>query len=45
MICIIETTPSDINDETLGKLLRYGFSLISLGVQSFNEGYLKLIGR
>ncbi len=41
----IETTPSDINDESLVKLLRYGFSLISLGVQSFNEGYLKLIGR
>lgn len=41
----IETTPSDISEEVVKKLSRWGFGLVSLGVQSFNEKYLELIGR
>lgn len=43
-ICI-ETTPSDLNKETVSKLVSYGINLVSLGVQSFNNEYLQLIGR
>jgi len=43
-ICI-ETTPSDLNKETVSKLISYGINLVSLGVQSFNNEYLQLIGR
>lgn len=43
-ICI-ETTPSDLNKETVSKLVSYGINLVSLGVQSFNNKYLQLIGR
>lgn len=44
-ICI-ETSPSDIDhDDAINKLISYGVNMISLGVQSFNEKYLQLIGR
>jgi putative oxygen-independent coproporphyrinogen III oxidase len=43
-ICI-ETNPSDITEEVVRKLSEYGVSLVSLGVQSFDDKYLKLIGR
>ncbi len=43
-ICI-ETTPSDLNEETISKLVSYGINLVSLGVQSFDDEYLQLIGR
>lgn len=43
-ICI-ETTPSDLNKKTVSKLVSYGINLVSLGVQSFNNKYLQLIGR
>lgn len=43
-ICI-ETTPSDLNEETVSKLVSYGINLVSLGVQSFDDKYLQLIGR
>ncbi|MFH1584234.1 MAG: coproporphyrinogen-III oxidase family protein [Actinomycetota bacterium] len=43
-ICI-ETTPSDLNEETVSKLVSYGVNLVSLGVQSFDDKYLQLIGR
>jgi len=43
-ICI-ETTPSDLNKETVSKLVSYAVNLVSLGVQSFDDKYLKLIGR
>lgn len=41
----VETIPSDINDEVIEKLRHYGVNLLSLGVQSFDDKYLKLIGR
>jgi oxygen-independent coproporphyrinogen-3 oxidase len=41
----IETTVSDINDYTLKKLKQYGINLVSLGVQSFSNKYLKMLGR
>lgn len=41
----LETTPNDISNEVLITLKDLGINLISLGVQSFNNGYLKAIGR
>ncbi len=41
----IEANPSDINDETLKVLVDAGIRKISIGVQSFNDGILKTIGR
>ena len=41
----IETTPSDINEDKLEKIKEAGINYISLGIQSFQEKYLKLIGR
>lgn len=41
----IETVPSDITKEKVEKLKEIGFDYISLGVQSFNDKYLSLIGR
>lgn len=43
-ICI-ETNPSDINLENLKKLKNYGIEIISCGVQSFQDKFLKYIGR
>lgn len=43
-ICV-ETNPEDINKKVTNKLTRYGVDLISLGVQSFDNRYLKLLGR
>jgi coproporphyrinogen III oxidase-like Fe-S oxidoreductase len=43
-ICI-ETSPADINDEVIAKLKSFNVGLISLGVQSFNDKYLRFIGR
>jgi oxygen-independent coproporphyrinogen-3 oxidase len=43
-ICI-ETSPADINDEVAIKLREYGVDLVSLGVQSFQDKFLKLLGR
>ena len=43
--CTIETTPVDIDEEKLKILLKYGFSRVSLGVQSLNADMLKNIGR
>lgn len=41
----IETNPSDINTENINILEECRFSSISLGIQTFNENMLKLIGR
>ena len=41
----IETVPSDITEEKVKKLKEIGFDYISLGVQSFDDKYLSLIGR
>ena len=41
----VETIPSDITDGVIDKLKRYGVNLLSIGVQSFDDKYLKLIGR
>jgi coproporphyrinogen III oxidase-like Fe-S oxidoreductase len=43
-ICI-ETNPSDLPAEKLATMSRYPVSLISVGVQSFQEKWLKVIGR
>jgi coproporphyrinogen III oxidase-like Fe-S oxidoreductase len=43
-ICI-ETNPSDMSAETVSRLVEYGVRLVSLGVQSFDDRYLQLIGR
>ncbi len=43
-ICI-ETNPADINSEIVRKLEQFGIDRVSLGVQSFDDKYLKLIGR
>lgn len=41
----IETTPSDVNDEKLAVLKDCGVDFVSLGVQSFSDANLVLIGR
>jgi len=41
----IETNPDDINEEVINKLKRYGVTLLSLGVQSFNDKCLTFLGR
>jgi len=41
----IETTPSDISCSKIDELKKLGIDYISLGVQSFNPGYLALLGR
>jgi len=43
-ICV-ETNPGDITEKSTKKLVGYGVNLISLGVQSFDDRYLKLLGR
>ncbi len=43
-ICI-ETNPSDVDSETVKRLRAMGVSLVSLGVQSFREEMLTLLGR
>jgi len=41
----IETIPRDLNDDNLATLKQFGVTLLSVGVQSFDDHYLKLIGR
>lgn len=43
----LETTPTDLIDreQTIAKLIDFGVSHISLGIQSFNDKHLHLIGR
>ena len=41
----IETIPSDLDEKSLAKMKDLGISLLSIGVQSFDDRYLKLIGR
>ena len=41
----IETNPNDVNETVAKNLKEYDVSLISLGVQSFDDKYLRLIGR
>lgn len=41
----IELHPRDINEETLLKLKNIGFDMISIGIQSFEEKCLKILGR
>jgi oxygen-independent coproporphyrinogen III oxidase len=43
-ICI-ETSPGDLNEDIITKLKAFGTGLISLGVQSFDDGCLKALGR
>lgn len=41
----IETTVADITEENLNKMQNMGISMLSIGVQSFDDKYLKLLGR
>jgi oxygen-independent coproporphyrinogen-3 oxidase len=43
-ICM-ETNPSDLKAKKLAKMSQYPVNLLSIGVQSFQEKWLKLIGR
>lgn len=43
-ICV-ETNPEDLDREKVDKLLQYGVNLLSLGGQSFDDRFLKLLGR
>lgn len=41
----METTPSDFNESKIKKMKEAGVDYISLGVQSFHQKYLSLLGR
>ncbi len=41
----LETSPYDVSDEKMKMLKECGVSMISIGIQSFKDKYLKLIGR
>ncbi len=41
----IETNPNDVNEYVVDRLKEYGVNLISLGIQSFQDKYLRFIGR
>ncbi|MBK1809885.1 radical SAM protein [Clostridium sp. YIM B02505] len=41
----IELHPRDVNEETLLKLKNIGFDMVSIGIQSFQEKCLKVLGR
>ena len=41
----IETIPNDLDATSLATLRSFGVGLLSIGVQSFDDRYLKLIGR
>jgi len=41
----IETIPTDLNEESVRRLRECGINLLSIGVQSFNDRYLKSLGR
>jgi len=43
-ICI-ETNPSDLNEDIIRKLKDFGVDLISIGVQSFDDFFLNILGR
>jgi len=43
-VCV-ETTPRDVDGETVRKLIHHGIGLVSLGVQSFDDRFLEFIGR
>ena len=44
-VIAVETTPEDLDPANIAKLQDAGIDLLSIGVQSFNDRYLKLIGR
>ncbi len=41
----IETIIADISEKNLDKLKSYGINMISIGVQSFDDKYLRYLGR
>jgi oxygen-independent coproporphyrinogen-3 oxidase len=41
----IETSPYDVDGKLVKKLKDYGINLLSLGVQSFQDRFLKMLGR
>lgn len=44
-VIAVETTPEDLDEANTAKLREAGVDLLSIGVQSFDDRYLKLIGR
>jgi len=44
VVCV-ETNPSDMGEDVVAKLSDIGVGLVSVGVQSFDDRYLQLIGR
>jgi len=43
-ICV-ETSPGDLNEDIVRKLKEAGVNLLSIGVQSFDDTFLKILGR
>jgi oxygen-independent coproporphyrinogen-3 oxidase len=43
-VCI-ETSPTDLDEDMIKKLKNIGIDLISIGVQSFDDEYLRALGR
>ena len=43
-ICV-ETSPSDLDEDIIRKLKDFGVDLISIGAQSFDDKFLKVLGR
>ncbi|GAH35157.1 unnamed protein product, partial [marine sediment metagenome] len=41
----IELHPRDINETLLGKLKKYGFNMISVGIQSFQDKCISILER
>jgi coproporphyrinogen III oxidase-like Fe-S oxidoreductase len=41
----LEMTSSEINDHSISKILKYNFSRIHIGVQTFHDGIRNLLGR
>ncbi|NDL67452.1 coproporphyrinogen-III oxidase family protein [Anaerotalea alkaliphila] len=41
----VELHPDDITEEVLGKLKEAGVTMVSVGIQSFDEGCLRVLGR
>lgn len=44
-VIAVETTPEDLGEANTAKLREAGVDLLSIGVQSFDDRYLRLIGR
>ncbi len=41
----IEVNPDDVSPEKLGEYVKSGINRVSVGIQSFNDGHLRFLGR